>query len=96
MAPVPKGLRLRAIGSGGRRWARPSGLGADALGASINEFYGQTECNLVVASVDRVMDRVPGAMGLPVPGHEVAVLGPGTCPSVRARWARSASARPTR
>jgi acetyl-CoA synthetase len=30
----------------------------------------------VVASVDRVMARVPGAMGLPVPGHEVAVLGP--------------------
>jgi acetyl-CoA synthetase len=80
-APVPKGLRLRAIGSGGEA------LGGDlldwgrgALGCPINEFYGQTECNLVVASVDRVMDRVPGAMGLPVPGHEVAVLGPGDRP----------------
>jgi acetyl-CoA synthetase len=73
----PRGLRLKAIGSGGEA------LGADLLDwgrgvlrCPINEFYGQTECNLVVASVDRVMERVPGAMGLPVPGHEVAVLGP--------------------
>jgi acetyl-CoA synthetase len=80
-AEVPEGLRLRAIGSGGEA------LGGDLLDwgrarlrCSINEFYGQTECNLVVASVDRVMDRVPGAMGLPVPGHEVAVLGPGDAP----------------
>ena len=75
-ASVPRDLALRAIGSGGEAlggdlldWGRRS------LGCAINEFYGQTECNLVVASVDRVMTRVPGAMGLPVPGHEVAVLG---------------------
>ncbi|MDG4649937.1 AMP-binding protein [Roseibacterium sp. SDUM158017] len=80
-AEVPKGLRLRAVGSGGEA------LGGDlldwgraVLGCPINEFYGQTECNLVVASVDRVMERVPGAMGLAVPGHEVAVLGPGDRP----------------
>jgi acetyl-CoA synthetase len=80
-AAVPKDLRLRAVASGGEA------LGGDlldwgrtALGCPVNEFYGQTECNLVVASVDRVMDRVPGAMGLPVPGHEVAVLGPGDAP----------------
>ncbi len=80
-AAVPKDLRLRAVASGGEA------LGGDlldwgrtALGCPINEFYGQTECNLVVASVDRVMDRVPSAMGLPVPGHEVAVLGPGDEP----------------
>jgi acetyl-CoA synthetase len=81
VAPVPKGLRLRAIGSGGEALG-PDLLdwGRSALGASTNEFYGQTECNLVVASVDRVMDRVPGAMGLPVPGHEVAVLGPEDVP----------------
>ena len=80
-AAVPGTLRLRAIGSGGEA------LGADlldwgraVLGAPINEFYGQTEANLVVAAVDGVIDRVPGAMGLPVPGHEVAVLGPGDRP----------------
>ena len=78
---VPNGLRLRAVGSGGEA------LGADLLewgrghlGCAINEFYGQTEANLVVAACDGVMDRVPGAMGLPVPGHDVAILGPGDAP----------------
>jgi len=80
-ATVPADLTLRAIASGGEA------LGGDmldwgrrALGCPINEFYGQTECNLVVASVDRAMTRVPGGMGLPVPGHEVAVLGPEDVP----------------
>jgi acetyl-CoA synthetase len=80
-ATVPAGLRLRAVASGGEalggdllEWGRT------ALGCPINEFYGQTEANLVVASVDRAMERVPGAMGLAVPGHEVAVLGPGDRP----------------
>jgi len=80
-ADVPDGLRLRAIGSGGESLGSDLlDWGRDALRCSINEFYGQTECNLVVASVDRVMPRVPGVMGLPVPGHEVAVLGPGDKP----------------
>ncbi len=76
-SPAPDGLRLRAIGSGGEA------LGADlldwshgALKCPINEFYGQTEANLVVAACDGMMTRAPGAMGLPVPGHDVAVLGP--------------------
>ena len=80
-ARAPDGLRLRAIGSGGEAlgadlldWAR------ETLHCPINEFYGQTEANLVVAACDGVMDRVPGAMGLAVPGHEVAVLGPGDKP----------------
>jgi acetyl-CoA synthetase len=73
-AVPPAGLRLRAIGSGGEA------LGADlldwgraALGCPINEFYGQTEANLVVAACDGLMERVPGAMGRPVPGHEVTL-----------------------
>ncbi len=74
-APVPESLRLRAIGSGGEA------LGADLLewgrarlGAEINEFYGQTEANLILAACTGPMPRVPGAMGLPVPGHKVALL----------------------
>ncbi len=75
------GRCLRAIGSGGEAlgrdlcdWAR------DTLMCPINEFYGQTEANLVVAACDGVMGRLPGAMGRPVPGHDVAVLGPGDRP----------------
>jgi acetyl-CoA synthetase len=81
-ATPPPDLSLRAIGSGGEA------LGADLLdwsrerlGCPINEFYGQTEANLVIAACDGVMPRHPGAMGLPVPGHEVALLGPGDTPA---------------
>jgi acetyl-CoA synthetase len=83
-AQVLKGLQLRAVGSGGEALGGDMlDWGRTTLGCSINEFYGQTECNLVVASVDRVMARVPGATGLPVPGHEVAVLGPEDMPVAR-------------
>jgi acetyl-CoA synthetase len=74
-ATVPAGLTVRSVGSGGES------LGADlldwglsALGAPINEFYGQTECNLVLTSAAGVMEVRPGSMGKPVPGHEVAVI----------------------
>src|SRR6056297_74311 len=73
-APVPRDLALRAIGSGGEALgADLLDWGRDSLRAEINEFYGQTEANLVVASCAGPMDRVPGAMGLPVPGHEVSL-----------------------
>ena len=39
----------------------------------INEFYGQTEANLVLAACTGPMPRIPGAMGLPVPGHDVCL-----------------------
>lgn len=48
--------------------------GREALGVSINEFYGQTECNLVVSNCGTLMPAKPGSMGVPVPGHDVAVI----------------------
>jgi acetyl-CoA synthetase len=44
------------------------------LGVTINEFYGQTECNLVVANSAGMMPVRPGSMGRAVPGHTVAIL----------------------
>ena len=41
----------------------------------INEFYGQTECNLVLSSVAGAMEVKPGSMGQAIPGHEVTLLG---------------------
>jgi len=83
-APVPPGLALRAIGSGGEALgADLLEWGRDRLGADVNEFYGQTEANLVIAACSGPMTRTPGAMGLPVPGHTVALrdaagaVGPG-------------------
>jgi acetyl-CoA synthetase len=74
-APANHGARVRTIASGGET------LGAELLdwgratfGVTINEFYGQTECNVVVASCAKIMDVRPGAMGRAVPGHDVAIV----------------------
>nr|WP_309139602.1 AMP-binding protein [Siccirubricoccus sp. G192] len=73
--PARFGQRLRSIGSGGEtlgeellEWGRA------AFGCAINEFYGQTECNLVVANCASIMPVKPGCMGRAVPGHAVAVV----------------------
>ncbi len=74
-ARAPSGLAVRSVGSGGEA------LGADllewgqaALGAPINELYGQTECNLSLASCHGSMAVKPGSMGQAVPGFDVAVI----------------------
>jgi acetyl-CoA synthetase len=82
-APSPKGrhdIRLRTVGSGGEALgAETFEWGRSALDLTINEFYGQTECNLVLASCAMIGVSRPGAIGRAVPGHEVAVLrGDGT------------------
>lgn len=41
---------------------------------SLNEFYGQTELNLVVGNCSRWFDTRPGSMGRPLPGYDVAIL----------------------
>jgi len=66
---------LRSVASGGEPLG-PEMLawGRKAFGLSINEFYGQTECNMIVSSCHSAFSVEPGAMGRPVPGHEVTVL----------------------
>ncbi|WP_163851064.1 AMP-binding protein [Pseudooceanicola aestuarii] len=68
---------LRSVASGGEPLgAEMLDWGRSALGVTINEFYGQTECNMVVSSCATLFDPRPGCAGRPVPGHEVAVIGP--------------------
>jgi acetyl-CoA synthetase len=75
------GVRLRSLGSGGEALgAETFEWGKSALGVSINEFYGQTECNLVVSSCAQIGVTKPGAMGKAVPGHAVAVIKPDGIP----------------
>ncbi len=70
-------LNLRTIGSGGEALGEETfAWGREALGLAINEFYGQTECNLVLASCASIGVSKPGAIGKPVPGHDVAVIRP--------------------
>eukprot|EP00742_Colponemidia_sp_Colp-10_P006955 GILJ01007464.1.p1 GENE.GILJ01007464.1~~GILJ01007464.1.p1 ORF type:complete len:593 (-),score=54.80 GILJ01007464.1:170-1948(-) len=66
---------LRSIGCGGEslgsellHWGR------ETFGFTINEFYGQTECNLLVANSESLFSVRPGSMGRAVPGHQVQIV----------------------
>ena len=48
--------------------------GRTAFGLDINEFYGQTECNLVVGNCASLFAPRPGSAGRPIPGHDVAAI----------------------
>lgn len=68
-------LNLRTIGSAGEalgretfEWAR------DALGIEVAEFYGQTECNIVLSSSAACGVIKGGSMGKAAPGHRVAII----------------------
>ncbi|EJZ21173.1 AMP-binding protein [Rhizobium sp. Pop5] len=68
-------LVLRTIGSAGEalgretyEWARR------ALDITVNEFYGQTECNFVLSSSGAYGVTKAGAIGRAVPGHRVAIV----------------------
>ncbi|HUK11556.1 MAG TPA: acyl-CoA synthetase [Stellaceae bacterium] len=72
---APPGLRPRSIASGGETlgdelldWGRAT------FGVTINEFYGQTECNLVVGNNASLFPVRPGSMGRAIPGHEVEIV----------------------
>ncbi len=78
MAPLPRAqfdLQLRGISSAGETLgAETFAWGKEAFGLTVNEMYGQTECNLVLASSDQLGVSRAGAIGKPVPGHDVAVI----------------------
>ena len=72
---------LRSVASGGEPLgAEMLGWGRDALGVTINEFYGQTECNMVASSCAALFPARPGCIGRPVPGFDLAVLDAGGTP----------------
>ena len=71
----PTRLSLQSVGSGGE--ALGSELlswGRDVLDVTINEFYGQTEANLLVSSCSSVVATPPGMMGKAVAGHQLAII----------------------
>jgi acetyl-CoA synthetase len=77
-APNPRGRHpfvLRSVASGGESLGVEAlDWGKEAFGLTINEFYGQTECNLVLGSCAQLGMLKPGAIGKPIPGHVVAVI----------------------
>ena len=68
-------LKLRTVGSGGESLGRETyDWARQELGLTINEFYGQTECNLVLSSCAAKGVSRGGAIGKPVAGHVVGVI----------------------
>ncbi|MXN66845.1 AMP-binding protein [Stappia sp. GBMRC 2046] len=68
-------LNLRSVASGGETLGTELlDWGRRVFGLTINEFYGQTECNMIVSSCGAIMDARPGIMGRAVPGHELAIV----------------------
>lgn len=66
---------IRTIAAGGEPLgAELQGWARQRLGVGINEFYGQTEMNLVIGQ-DRTRENPPeGSMGRQLPGFDVAIL----------------------
>lgn len=68
-------LNLRTIGSAGESLGRETWEQASAaFGVPVNEFYGQTECNIVLSSAANLGVLKPGSMGKAAPGHDVAII----------------------
>lgn len=66
---------LRSVASGGESLgAELIDWGRRVLGVTINEFYGQTECNMLVSSCSSLFDPSIGAIGRAAPGHLVAIV----------------------
>jgi len=57
-----------SLGSETYEWTK------EALGVTPNEFYGQTECNLVLGSCAAIGVSRAGTIGKVVPGHRVAII----------------------
>jgi acetyl-CoA synthetase len=68
-------LDLRTIISGGESVGKElHEWSTGALGVPINEMFGQTECNLVLASNGNMMPVKPGSLGRAVPGHVAGIV----------------------
>jgi acetyl-CoA synthetase len=84
---------LRSLGTGGEKLGEDMiAWGQDTFGLTMNEFFGQTEVNLVIGNSGRLYPVRAGSMGRAIPGHTVEivddagrVLGPGEAGSVAVR-----------
>jgi len=73
--PPDTPISLRTIGSGGEPLGEEMlAWGRETLGVTINEFYGQTEVNLVVGNCSPAWEVRAGSMGRPYPGHDVELI----------------------
>lgn len=67
--------QMRSIASGGETLGTELlDWGEATFGLKINEFYGQTECNMIVSNCTPLLPNIPGIMGHPVIGHDLAII----------------------
>ena len=67
--------KLRSLGSGGESLGEDMiAWGRETFGLTMNEFYGQSEVNLVIGNSATLFDVRPGSMGRAIPGHDVAIV----------------------
>jgi acetyl-CoA synthetase len=67
--------RMRTIACGGETLGEELlDWGKQVMDLTINEFYGQTEVNLVVGNCAEIMQVRRGSMGKAIPGHRVEVI----------------------
>jgi acetyl-CoA synthetase len=65
---------LRTVASGGETVGEETTAWVEErLGVRLNEFYGQTEANLLIGNCS-AWPAKPGSMGLPYPGHDVQIV----------------------
>ena len=87
--------RLRSVASGGESLgAELLAWGRKAFGLTINEFYGQTECNMIVSSCAALMEPRVGFMGRAVPGHRLAIVDENGSPMAEGQLGNIAVKRP--
>ncbi|MFB6117873.1 acyl-CoA synthetase [Halosegnis sp.] len=78
---------VRTVASGGESLGASIREWADDVfeGAAVHEAYGQTEANMVAGDCTALAESRDGYIGLPGPGHEIAILDPETAePTVSA------------
>ncbi|EFA80205.1 putative acetyl-CoA synthetase [Heterostelium album PN500] len=72
---LPVNTKMISIGSGGESLGdQLLDFGRRVFNVTINEFYGQTEANLLVGNCSLMMPVKNGSMGKPIPGHRVAIV----------------------
>ena len=73
--PTKVNVPIRSIAVGGETMgAELIEWGRAAFGVTMNEFWGQTETNLLCGNCGVIHDVRPGSLGRPIPGHDVEVL----------------------
>lgn len=69
------GYDVRSIGTGGEKLGEDMiAWGQETFGLTLNEFFGQTEVNLVVGNSGTLFPVRAGSMGRAIPGHTVEIV----------------------